>query len=137
MNEELRHRTSELNDLNAFLEAILATMRMAVAVIDRSQHVQIWNGQAREMWGVAADEAEGQHLFSLDIGLPLARLKPVLRAVLGGDSQREELMLVATNRRGRAFNCHITCLPLGAGGQDGASGAIVLMEPGDDGSRRG
>ena len=45
MNEELRHRTQEVNDVNAFLETILGTIGLAVAVLDRSQRVQIWNGQ--------------------------------------------------------------------------------------------
>jgi two-component system, chemotaxis family, CheB/CheR fusion protein len=125
MNDELRHRTGELNDTNAFLE----TIGMAVAVIDRRQHVQIWNGQARELWGLTAEEAEDQHLFSLDIGLPLENLKPILRSVIGGSSTREELTLGATNCRGRPFECRVTCLALGASRSDGAAGAIVLMDP--------
>ena len=39
MNDELRHRSLELNDMNVFLEAIRTTIGLAVAVIDRDQHV--------------------------------------------------------------------------------------------------
>lgn len=131
MNDELRRRTGELNDVNTFLETILATIGMAVAVVDRQQRVQIWNDQARDLWGVTAEEAEDQHLPALDIGLPLETLKPALRSVLNGSSDREEVLLHSTNRRGKGFDCRVTCIPLGAGRTDGAVGAIVLMEPVD------
>ena len=127
MNEELRHRTQEVNDVNSFLETILSTIGLAVAVLDRNSRVQIWNGKARELWGVTPEEAEDQHLLSLDIGLPLDKLRKQLRATLGGDSAREEILLDATNRRGKPFQCRVTLLPLG--GTDGdASGAIMMME---------
>jgi two-component system CheB/CheR fusion protein len=131
MNEELRHRTGEVNDMNLFLETILTTMGLAVVVIDRQQHVQIWNGQAWELWGLRPEEAEDQHLMSLDIGLPVEQLKRQLRSTLTGESEREELTLAATNRRGRPFQCHVTLLPLGRDGQ-GVSGAILMMEPVED-----
>jgi two-component system CheB/CheR fusion protein len=132
MNDELRHRTLELNDMNASLETILTTMGVAVAVVDRNQHVQIWNSQARELWGLTSEEVEDQHLLALDIGLPLERLKPQLRAALTGDSEREELLLEATNRRGRSFRCRVTLMPVGGDSRDGETGAIIMMEPVDD-----
>ena len=84
MNEELRNRTLELNDLNTFLETILKTVGLAVAVLDRRQHIQVWNGQARELWGLSSEEAEDQHFPSLDIGLPADQLKQPLQACLSG-----------------------------------------------------
>jgi two-component system CheB/CheR fusion protein len=131
MNDELRHRTGELNDMNLFLETILTTMGIAVVVVDRQQHVQIWNGHARELWGLMPEEAQDQHLMALDIGLPVERLKRELRATLTGESGREEVVLEATNRRGRAFDCRVTMLPLGGDGQ-GIAGAILMMEPADE-----
>jgi two-component system, chemotaxis family, CheB/CheR fusion protein len=127
MNEELRHRTQEVNDVNAFLETILSTIGLAVAVLDRNQRVQIWNGKARELWGVTPEEAEDEHLLSLDIGLPLDKLRAQIRDTLSGKSTREEVVLDATNRRGKPFQCRVTFLPLG--GTDGnTSGAIMMME---------
>jgi two-component system CheB/CheR fusion protein len=134
MNDELRHRTTELNEMNAFLETILTTIGLAVAVLDKRQYVQIWNGQARELWGVSADEAAYQHLFALEIGLPVDQLKGPLRACLGGESAREEVVLDAVNRRGRAFQCHVVCLPLAADGDGTVSGVILLMDQVADGS---
>jgi two-component system, chemotaxis family, CheB/CheR fusion protein len=126
MNEELRHRTQEVDDVNSFLETILGTIGLAVAVVDRNQRVQIWNGEARELWGVTPEQAEDQHLLGLDIGLPLDEMRLQLRATLSGQSEREEVVVGATNRRGKPFQCHVTFLPLGSDGN--VSGAIMMME---------
>ncbi len=137
MNEELRNRTLELDDMNSFLEVILATMGVAVAVVDRNQQIQIWNGNARELWGLSREEAEDQHLLGLDIGLPLEQLKPQLRAALAGEMDRQEVVLEATNRRGKQFQCRVTLMPLGGRGEDGVPGALIMMEPVADGSTAG
>ncbi len=127
MNEELRHRTEEVNNVNSFLDAILSTIGLAVAVIDRNQRVQIWNSKARELWGMTPEEAEDEHLLSLDIGLPLDKLRVKIRDTLSGECTREEVVLDATNRRGEPFQCRLTLLPLG--GTDGnTSGVIMMME---------
>jgi two-component system CheB/CheR fusion protein len=128
MNDELRHRSRELNDMNAFLETILTTIGLAVVVVDRDQHVRIWNGQARDMWGLTPDEAEEKHFFSLDFGLPVDQLRPKVRAVLAGQAEREEAVVEATNRRGKAFQCRVSLLPLGSVDDGGAPGAIIMME---------
>jgi two-component system CheB/CheR fusion protein len=133
MNDELRHRTLELNDLNAFLETVLTTIGFAVAVVDRNQQVQIWNSQARELWGLTSEEVEDEHLLSLDFGLPVERLKQELRAALIGASEREEVTLPAVNRRGQKFDCRVTLLPLGANRDGNGSGVIMMMEPVDVG----
>jgi len=127
MNEELRHRTQEVNDVNSFLETILTTIGLAVAVIDRNQRVQIWNGKARELWGVTPEEAEDEHLLSLDIGLPLDKVRQQIKDTLSGTSAREEVVLDATNRRGKPFHCRVTLLPLGGSNGD-ISGVIMMME---------
>ncbi len=129
LNGELRHRTLELNEMNAFLEIILTTIGLAVAVLDREQHVQIWNGQASELWGLTPEEAEDRHLLSLDFGLPVEQLKPQLRATLSGRSPREEVVLAATSRRGKPLQVRVTVLPLSSGNDGAVAGAIVMMEP--------
>jgi two-component system CheB/CheR fusion protein len=129
MNEELRHRSLELNEMNAFLETILTTVGLAVAVIDRNQHVQIWNAHARELWGLAPDEVEDQHLLSLDFGLPVEQVKGAVRNVLENAGRREELTLDARDRRGRPFRCRVSCLPVNVGGDGAVAGVIMLMEP--------
>ena len=126
MNDELRQRTLELNEVNAFMETVLTSTGLAVAVVDPRQQVQVWNTHAEKLFGVRAEEAEGAHWLALDIGLGVERLKSPLRAVLGGEEPRMELELDATDRRGRAFTCQVSVLPLVVDGA-GPSGAIVLM----------
>ncbi len=131
INDELRDRTSDLNQVNDFLEAILTSLGIGVAVVDRQQRVQIWNQRAEDLWGLRQDEAVEHHLLSLDIGLPVEQLAGPLRTVLSGSSGREEAVLEAVNRRGRMIECATTIMPLvSTGDGDGASprGAIVLME---------
>jgi two-component system, chemotaxis family, CheB/CheR fusion protein len=129
MNDELRQRTFELNDVNAFLESILTTVGLAVAVLDRRQHVQLWNGEARDLWGVTSEEVEGQHLLGLDIGLPVEQLKPLLIACLKGAPERQRITLEAVNRRGKQIRCHVSCSPLASLSNGDVTGVIVLMEP--------
>jgi two-component system CheB/CheR fusion protein len=134
MNEELRHRTLEVTDMNGFLETVLTTIGLAVVVIDSRQRVQIWNGQARQLWGLTAEEVEDEHLQSLDIGLPVENLKRQIRDTLTGKTEQEVVVLEATNRRGKAFQCRVTLLPMASDSDGDVSGAIVLMEPVIDGS---
>jgi two-component system, chemotaxis family, CheB/CheR fusion protein len=132
MNDELRHRTLELNDMNAFLETILTTIGIAVAVLDRRQEVQIWNSQARELWGLSADEVSDQNWFGLDIGLPVERLRGAIRACLVGSAEREEIVLDAVNRRGQAFRCQVVVLPMRTGQGPEPAGTILLMESAEE-----
>jgi two-component system CheB/CheR fusion protein len=118
--------------MNVFLETVLTRMGLAVIVVDREQNIRVWNSQARELWGVTPEEAEGAHLLSLDIGLPLERLKPQLRAVFSGSSEREDVVVDAVNRRGREFQCRVTVLPLGQLREDGAGAAVMMIETDGD-----
>ena len=143
INDELRDRTSELDRVNEFLEAILTSLGIAVAVLDRQQRVQVWNHRAEDLWGLRQHEAVEHHLLSLDIGLPTEQLAAPLRTVLAGSSQREQAVVEAVNRRGRVIECETTILPLVAPDADGEQvrGAIILMQDGPapdgaDGHRR-
>jgi two-component system CheB/CheR fusion protein len=130
INDELRLRTIELNEVNAFLESILTSMGIAVVVVDRHQVVRVWNGHAEDLWGLRGNEAVGQHFLGLDIGLPVDQLRSGIRAALRDADGRGEIVLDATNRRGRAIRCAITTLPLVVGA-DEVTGVILLMEPRD------
>jgi two-component system CheB/CheR fusion protein len=130
MNEEMRRRSSDVDDVNAFLETILTSLGVGVVVLDGGQTVRVWNAAATELWGLRADEAEGQDFLGLDIGLPLDGAKDALGSVVADGGERAEVTLDATDRRGRPIRCHLTFLPLGGDGP-GRSGAIVLMDGAD------
>jgi two-component system CheB/CheR fusion protein len=128
-NEELRLRTLEVGEVNAFMESVLAGLRAAVLVVDTEQRVLVWNRPAEELWGVRREEAVGRHLLGLDIGLPLERLKPLLRDVLDGEhpGDARDLTLPALNRRGRTLEVRVTATPLRP--ENGAvTGAILVVD---------
>ncbi|HET8742894.1 MAG TPA: CheR family methyltransferase [Gaiella sp.] len=127
INDELRERTIDLHEANAFLESILVSVEAGFVVLDRELRVRTWNDHARELWGLRVDEVEGQHLVNLDIGLPTDGLLPLIRATLAGEENRHQVVLDATNRRGRPIRCRVTCSQLLSATNE-VQGAILLME---------
>jgi two-component system CheB/CheR fusion protein len=126
INNELRSRTEEVNELNAFLESVLASVRFGVLVVDRDLQVLLWNEKAEDLWGLRQDEAVGQSLMKLDIGLPVKDLEEPVRAVLNGEF-KEDLVLGATNRKGKSIRCRVTCrVRLGPEGNQ--QGVVLMME---------
>jgi two-component system, chemotaxis family, CheB/CheR fusion protein len=126
-NGELQERTREVNELNAFMQSVLTSLRAGVVVLDQDMRIQLWNNHAEELWGVRRDEAVGERLLNLDIGLPLEPLEPVIRSLLEGDSDREAgTTLKAVNRRGRPVRVHVSVRAL-EDHQD-VTGAILVME---------
>jgi two-component system, chemotaxis family, CheB/CheR fusion protein len=112
INDELGVRTAELNQLNAFLESIWAGLGGAVVVLDPDLRVLVWNHGSEDLWGVHQEEVQGQHFLNLDIGLPVDQLRPALRVAMSGENGTQSTLVQATNRRGRAVTCRVTCNPL-------------------------
>ncbi len=128
MNEELRQRGEELNQINGFLESILASMRGGVVVLDRDLMIQIWNHRAEDLWGLRREEVEGKPFLNLDTGLPVEQLKTCIKTCLLGEWNGGEIVLDATNRRGKAIQCRVTCNPLLNPTNKEVRGAILVME---------
>jgi two-component system CheB/CheR fusion protein len=126
-NDQLQERTGELDRANAFLETILTGLRAGIIVLDAHLHVQVWNRQAQELWGLRAEETVGQHFLNLDIGLPTDLLRPMIRRVLSGEEPTAEHSLSAVNRRGRTIDVRVLATPM----QEAAAvaGVILTMEP--------
>ncbi|NKE59630.1 PAS domain S-box protein [Lentzea sp. PSKA42] len=127
INDALRERTTELDHVNAFLESILTSLRAGVVVLDLQMTVLAWNRGAEELWGVRRDEAEGEHLLNLDIGLPVAELRSVVRSALSDVTFMDEVKVSAVNRRGREVVVRVVCSSL-RGNSGEPSGAILVME---------
>ena len=123
INNELSERTTELNRTNLFLVGILRSLQTGIVVIDNSFSILVWNHIVEDLWGLRADEVLGQSLFSLDVGLPLEQLRSPIRDSLGGKEQFQEMILDATNRRGRQIKCYLAITPLFGTVMEGA----VLM----------
>ncbi|MEU7526296.1 CheR family methyltransferase [Saccharothrix sp. NPDC042600] len=128
INDTLRERSLELDQVNEFLESILTSLRAGVIVLDTGMRVLAWNRGAEELWGVRRDEAEGEHLLNLDIGLPVADLRPVVRQALTDASFLTEVKLDAINRKGREVVVRVVCSSLRSNSGE-PNGAILVMEP--------
>jgi two-component system CheB/CheR fusion protein len=127
MNDELRRRSEEFNEVNAFLESVFTSLRGGVAVLDADMRIMVWNDGAEELWGVRASEVVDTHFLSLDIGLPVEKLRSPIRSVLSAQRELAEAVVPAVNRRGRALQCRVECMPLVRKGQ-GIRGVIVVMD---------
>src|SRR5206468_224038 len=111
MNVELRDRGGELNRVNFFFGSILTSLQVVVIVVERELKVTVWDRGAEEMWGLREEEVRGKHLLNLDIGLPVEKLKTSIRESLT-DAATRDVILDATNRRGKKFRCKVRFAPL-------------------------
>jgi two-component system CheB/CheR fusion protein len=127
LNDELRVRSEDVNHANAFMESVLTSLRGAVVSVDDQLVVQVWSRGAEDLWGLRKDEAESRALLELDIGLPMDRIRDLVRASQDGSSGVLEAVVEATNRRGKAVRCRITCAPR-LGPDRRRVGLILLME---------
>jgi two-component system, chemotaxis family, CheB/CheR fusion protein len=127
VNDNLRTSTDKAGQLNTFLESVLQGLGSGAAVLDRNYNVLMWNQGAEKLWGLRAEEVRGKSFLALDIGLPVAELRPLVRASLSGESEAGELTLDATNRRGKRIRCRVTCTPL-SNSNGTRDGVILLMD---------
>jgi two-component system CheB/CheR fusion protein len=112
MNTEATTRALELERLRLFFEGILGSLKVGVAVIDRSHKVQIWNQMSEELWGLRSAEVEGMDFMALDIGLPVQELEDAIARSFGGSTRQLDVRLDAINRRGQTFECLVRVTPL-------------------------
>jgi two-component system CheB/CheR fusion protein len=131
MNEEQREHTQELDRLNLFLEGILGNLGIGVAVVDQENKVQLWNGNSEDLWGLRADEVEGEDLFSLDVGFPVDELRGPLEEAYSSAAKSSDLVLEAINRRGRSFRCELRVMPLFSASRGLYGGILLMREVGD------
>jgi two-component system, chemotaxis family, CheB/CheR fusion protein len=130
INDTLRDRTFQLDEVNDFLESILTSIRAGVVVVDLELRILAWSRGAEDLWGLRQEEARGEHLLNVDIGLPLAELRPAVRDALGDAAFQTVLHVKAVNRRGRQVVVRVVCgslrTPCGT-----VQGAILVMEAED------
>lgn len=131
INDALRERSVELDEVNDFLATILTSIRSGVVAVDLEMRVLVWNRGAEDLWGVRREEAIGQHLLNLDIGLPVAELRPTVRAAMQDVAFDDTKTLAAVNRRGRKISLQLRCGPLQS--PSGAIGGCILLMDANDG----
>ena len=124
-NDELRQRTEEVDQVNAFLDSIMSSLQLGLIVVDQRLEVRMWNDRSEELWGVRLEEAVGQPLVNLDIGLPLDEVVRMIRSAAHDGASTQEAVLQAVNRRGRGITVRIVASPLKVA--DGRGSAVVLL----------
>jgi two-component system CheB/CheR fusion protein len=130
INDTLRERSAELDEVNDFLESILTSVRSGIVVVDQEMRILVWNRGAEDLWGLRREEAMGEHLLNLDIGLPVNELRSSVRGAMGDPAYENTVVLAAVNRRGRQTVVRVVVGALRSPGR-GAQGAILVMEPAD------
>jgi two-component system CheB/CheR fusion protein len=131
INHEARERGNQLSQLNAFLESILTSLRGGVVMLDRDLHIKKWNRKAEDLWGLRPEEVQSKNFLNLDIGLPVDQLKGPIRACLASENEFMEVVLDATNRRGKPMRVKVTCTQLADAKGGDPQGVILLMEESD------
>ncbi|MEN4473145.1 CheR family methyltransferase [Mycolicibacterium cosmeticum] len=127
INDTLRERSLELDDARTFMDAMINSIRLGVVVVDREMRVVVWNRGCEELWGLRADETTGMVLITLDIGLPVQEVRPLIGTAFVDPDSTGEVILDAVNRRGRSTRVRVTCSPFRSA-EDSVRGALLLMD---------
>jgi two-component system CheB/CheR fusion protein len=127
INDTLRERSMELDESRTFLDSMANSLHMGLIVVDREMRVVVWNRRCEELWGLRADETTGATLNSLDMGLPIEAVRPLIGNALVDRDSFGETTVEAFNRRGRPERLRVTCTSFRSG-DDGVDGALMMME---------
>jgi two-component system CheB/CheR fusion protein len=125
-NKQQHQHKDALCEANGLLENILASLQIAVVVVDRDLHIQLWNAEAENLWGLRSEEVKASNFMNLDIGLPVEQLRQRICLCLAGKPQERQVMVEAINHCGRAIKCKVTLSPLMA--KTEIYGVILLIE---------
>ena len=89
--------------------------------------IVLWNRGSEDLWGLRSVEVVGAPLASLDIGLPLTDINPLIGRILVEPGTVENTAVDAVNRRGKQVRIRVTCSAFGYNGNS-ASGALLAMD---------
>jgi len=128
INTDLRLRTDEIDRLNVFVESVLGSVEVGIAVLDADLRVAKWNARAEDLWGVRSVEVLGRSFYQLDIGLPVEALRPLVKLVASGEAANPIDTVTAINRRGKSIRCRVSMTPLVESAIHGRRGVVLLME---------
>jgi two-component system, chemotaxis family, CheB/CheR fusion protein len=133
MNDELRERTDEALRANSFLGSILAGIHQSVIVVDKQLRVTAWSRAAADLWGLRAEDVQGEHFLNLDIGIPVGELSGSLRAAITGDDAAD-VELTGHNRRGQPIRCRVSFGQLHAHNGEPDGVIVAMSAERDDGA---
>lgn len=128
INDALRESSAALDETKTFLDSLVDSIQLGMMVVNREMQVVVWNRGSEELWGLRSSEAVGSPLPSLDIGLPIEELKPLIGRAFVDAETTAETVVDAVNRRGKATRIRVTCAAFRSSG-DSINGALLLTEP--------
>ncbi len=128
INDDLRERSEELDHANGFLDSVIYAVHLGVVVVDHEMRVVVWNRGCEELWGLRAEETTGIVLTSLDIGLPMDDIRPLIGHAFVDPENPGEAVIEAVNRRGRSTRIRLLCTAFQASPSGSVNGALLLME---------
>lgn len=127
INQTLRERSLELDDAKNFIDSLTNSVQLGMVVVDREMRVVVWNRACEELWGLRAGETTGSSLTSLDIGLPMESIRPLIGNAFVDEESVGETVIDAVNRRGRPARVRLTCASFRTT-EGTIGGALLLME---------
>jgi two-component system, chemotaxis family, CheB/CheR fusion protein len=127
INETLHERSQELDQANVFIDSLVNSIQFGMIVVDREMRIIVWNRGAEALWGLRADEATNTSLTSLDIGLPLEPIKPLIGHAFIDPDSAAEAVVEAVSRRGKKIRVRIMSVGFRPEEQP-VKGALLLME---------
>ena len=125
-NEELRTRATEVADLNERLNILVSSLNSGVIALNREMLVELWNRKAEQWWGLNEEEVVGRPFATLDIGLPVGPLLPVIRECLYRGATQEDIDLEGFTRTGKPARMKVNCTPVSGAGSP--SGVVLLVD---------
>jgi two-component system CheB/CheR fusion protein len=128
INDALRERSVELDEARIFLDSLVNSVHFGMVVVDREMRVVVWNRGCEDLWGLRADETQGQVLTTLDIGLPVDEIRPLIGNAFVDPNTPGKSVFEAINRRGRPTEVRVTCTGFQSSAEDGVNGALLLMD---------
>lgn len=127
INGALRERSGQLDDAKNFLGALITSVRLGLVVVDREMRVVLWNRRCEDLWGLRADQTTGKILTTLDFGLPVESLRPLVNSVRVDPDSSGEAVVDAIDRRGRPTRLRVRCTSF-PDPDGGTGGSLLLME---------
>ena len=128
INDALGERSEELDQAHGFLDSVIYSVHLGMVVVDREMRVVVWNRGCEELWGLRAEETTGIVLTSLDIGLPMDDVRPLIGHAFVDPDNPGEAVIEAVNRRGRSTRIRLLCTAFQASPSGSVNGALLLME---------
>jgi two-component system CheB/CheR fusion protein len=109
---------------------VLRSLGNAVIVLNEDLRVRVWSPGAEDLWGLRPEEAQNKELLSLDIGLPVSQVEPMLRRVLRGAAADGATAapagrLTGVNRRGKTVELQVAVSLMRT--EEGTISGIILV----------